>query len=97
MEKFPLLGLAYESIKAGGSATCVLNAADEIAVEAFLGGRISFPAISTVVEETLSRTAVRELFTIDEVLEADGDARRVAEDVIKEVVQTEKKGSAVPA
>jgi len=98
MEKFPLLGLAYESIKVGGSATCVLNAADEIAVEAFLGGRISFPEISAVVEETLSRMAIRELFTIDEVLEVDREARRVAADVIEEEEQREnKKGSAVPA
>jgi 1-deoxy-D-xylulose-5-phosphate reductoisomerase len=98
MEKFPLLGLAYESIKVGGSATCVLNAADEIAVEAFLGGRILFPEISAVVEETLSRMAIRELFTIDEVLEVDREARRVAADVIEEEEQREKKkGSAVPA
>ena len=98
MEKFPLLALAYESIKAGGSATCVLNAADEIAVEAFLGGRILFPEISAVVNETLSRMPTRELFTIDEVLEVDREARRVAGDVIKEVAQREnKKGSAVPA
>jgi 1-deoxy-D-xylulose-5-phosphate reductoisomerase len=98
MQKFPLLGLAYKSIKVGGAATCVLNAADEIAVEAFLGGRISFPEISAVVEETLSRMPTRELSTIDEVLAVDEEARRVAADVIKETAQTEKrKGSAVPA
>ena len=96
MQKFPLLALAYESIKAGAAATCVLNAADEIAVEAFLGGRISFPEISAVVEETLSRMPTHELFTIDEVLEVDREARRLAGDVIDRVAQITKKGSAVP-
>ncbi len=97
-EKFPLLGLAYECIKAGGAASCVLNAADEIAVEAFLGGRISFLEISDVVEETLSRMPARQLFTIGEVLEVDRGARRLAGDVINKMARADKKkGSAVPA
>ena len=80
--KFPLLGLAYEAQSNGGSATCVLNAADEIAVEAFLQGRINFPAIARVVEETLQRMPDREPAGVDEVLAIDGEARRVALDVI---------------
>jgi 1-deoxy-D-xylulose-5-phosphate reductoisomerase len=80
--KFPLLGLAYEAQSNGGSATCVLNAADEIAVEAFLQGRISFPAIARVVEETLQRMPDREPAGVDEVLAIDGEARRVALNVI---------------
>ena len=80
--KFPLLGLAYEAQSNGGSATCVLNAADEIAVEAFLQGRISFPAIARVVEETLQRMPDREPADIEEILGIDGEARRVALDVI---------------
>ena len=59
-EKFPLLKLAYQCQEAGGSATCTLNAADEIAVEAFLQGEIGFPAIAEVVEETLSRMPDRQ-------------------------------------
>ncbi len=55
LTKFPLLKLAYEALAAGGSSTATLNAADEIAVEAFLGGRISFPAIAATVAETLDR------------------------------------------
>ncbi|HWB95822.1 MAG TPA: 1-deoxy-D-xylulose-5-phosphate reductoisomerase, partial [Bryobacteraceae bacterium] len=55
LQKFPLLRLAYECLNTGGSSTCTLNAADEIAVEAFLAGRIGFPAIAAVVEDTLSR------------------------------------------
>jgi 1-deoxy-D-xylulose-5-phosphate reductoisomerase len=80
--KFPLLGLAYEAQSNGGSATCVLNAADEIAVEAFLQGRISFPAIARVVEETLQRMPDREPSTVEEILGIDHEARRVALDVI---------------
>ena len=80
--KFPLLGLAYEAQRNGGSATCVLNAADEIAVEAFLQGRINFPAIARVVEETLQRMPDREPAGVDEVLAIDGEARRVALNVI---------------
>jgi 1-deoxy-D-xylulose-5-phosphate reductoisomerase len=80
--KFPLLGLAYQAQRNGGSATSVLNAADEIAVESFLRGGISFPAISRVVEETLQRMPETEPSTIDEILKIDGEARRVAADVI---------------
>jgi 1-deoxy-D-xylulose-5-phosphate reductoisomerase len=76
--KFPLLKLAYQAQEAGGSATCVLNAADEIAVEAFLAGRISFPAIAATVAETLERMAASEPKTVAEVLEIDRQARRVA-------------------
>src|SRR3984885_5119290 len=53
LKKFPALRLAREAFRAGGSAACTLNAADELAVEAFLGGQISFPSIGAVVEETL--------------------------------------------
>jgi 1-deoxy-D-xylulose-5-phosphate reductoisomerase len=80
--KFPLLGLAYEAQSNGGCATCVLNAADEVAVEAFLQGRINFPAIARVVEETLQRMPDREPAGIAEVLAIDSEARRVALDVI---------------
>jgi 1-deoxy-D-xylulose-5-phosphate reductoisomerase len=81
--KFPLLGLAYEAQTNGGSATCILNAADEVAVEAFLQCRISFPAIARVVEETLQRLPDREPSSIDEILTIDQAARRVALDVIE--------------
>ena len=63
-KKFPALRLAYEALRAGGSATCTLNAADEMAVEAFFEGRISFPSISAVVEETLDRVPVRQAASV---------------------------------
>jgi 1-deoxy-D-xylulose-5-phosphate reductoisomerase len=80
-EKFPLLRLAYEAQRAGGSATCTLNAADEIAVDAFLKGRISFPALSAVVEETLARVPVRQPASVAEVLAIDEESRKVARQV----------------
>lgn len=81
-QKFPLLKLAYEAQQAGGSATCTLNAADEIAVEAFLAGNIPFPAIAATVAETLDRIPNREPRTIAEVLEIDRASREAARQVI---------------
>lgn len=83
LNKFPLLGLAYESLRRGGAASCILNAADEIAVAAFLRGELRFTAISRVVEETLNRMPWREPASIPEILETDEQARRKAQDVIQ--------------
>lgn len=82
-DKFPLLGLAYESLRRGGASSCILNAADEVAVAAFLKGTIRFPAIARVVEETLNRMPSSEPASIAAILEADGDARRKAQEVIE--------------
>lgn len=81
-DKFPLLGLAYQSLGTGGASSCILNAADEVAVAAFLKGTIRFPAIAHVVEETLNRMPFREPASVAEIMETDGDARRVANEVI---------------
>ena len=81
-EKFPLLKLAYRAQEAGGSATCTLNAADEVAVESFLEGKISFPAIAEVVEETLSRVPVRQPATIDDILEIDAESRSLCRSLV---------------
>ena len=77
-DRFPLLKLAYQCQEAGGSATCTLNAADEIAVEAFLHGEISFPGIAAVVEETLSRIPNRQPRTVADILEIDQESRCMA-------------------
>jgi 1-deoxy-D-xylulose-5-phosphate reductoisomerase len=82
LDKFPLLGLAYEAQRNGGISTCVLNAADEIAVEAFLAGKITFPGIARVVSETLERMPASEPASIREILEADRAAREVARDLV---------------
>jgi len=84
INKFPLLKLAYEAQKQGGSATCTLNAADEIAVQAFLEGRIPFPAIAETVEETLARQPLKEPATIEEVIAIDQASREVARQVLAE-------------
>jgi 1-deoxy-D-xylulose-5-phosphate reductoisomerase len=76
--KFPLLKLSYEAQEAGGAATAVLNAADEVAVEAFLAGEIPFPAIAATVAETLDRIPYREPHSIAELLAVDREARRAA-------------------
>lgn len=81
--KFPLLRLAYDAQRAGGAATCVLNAADEIAVEAFLAEKIGFTSIAGIVEETLSRMPSRQPDTIDDILQVDGDSRAIARDLVK--------------
>jgi 1-deoxy-D-xylulose-5-phosphate reductoisomerase len=91
--KFPLLKLSYEALEAGGSATAVLNAADEIAVEAFLADRIPFLGIGETVAETLAQMPLRNPCSVGEVLEIDRDARSVAASVIRarwgEIITTE--------
>jgi 1-deoxy-D-xylulose-5-phosphate reductoisomerase len=91
--RFPLLRLAYQSQTTGGSAGCTLNAADEIAVSAFLEGKIGFPAIAEIVEETLSRVPVRWPRSIREVLDIDFESRRLA----RELADAQARKGAVPA
>ncbi len=75
---FPCLRLGYEAGRAGGSAPAVLNAADEIAVQAFLTGRIGFSSIAVVVERTLNDVAHRAVESVESVLAVDREARGVA-------------------
>ena len=77
-EKFPLLALAYEALEAGGAAGCVLNAADEVAVQAFLDGRIPFTAIAEIAKDTLDQIPNREASSVAEILEIDLEARSAA-------------------
>ena len=81
-ERFPLLRLAYQCQETGGSACCTLNAADEVAVGAFLEGRIGFLAIPEIVAETLSRLPVRWPGTVDELLEIDRESRQLASELV---------------
>jgi 1-deoxy-D-xylulose-5-phosphate reductoisomerase len=82
-EKFPLLKLAYQAQETGGSATCTLNAADEVAVEAFLAGRIAYPGIAATIAETLAKVPVREPSSVGEVLEIDRESRAVARGIME--------------
>jgi 1-deoxy-D-xylulose-5-phosphate reductoisomerase len=79
---FPALDLAYEAGRRGGSAPAVLNAADEVAVEAFLQGRLGFTTITTVLERTLEEVPWRPLETVDDVLAVDEEARAFAAGLI---------------
>jgi 1-deoxy-D-xylulose-5-phosphate reductoisomerase len=83
-DKFPLLRLSYEAQRAGGSATCTLNAADEIAVECFLRGEIGFTGIAEVVEETLSRVAPSNPCTLSDCMSVDQESRRRAREIVDE-------------
>lgn len=97
LDKFPLLRLAYQAQETGGSATCTLNAADEVAVEAFLKEEISFPEIGAVVEETLSRVPVRQPRSVGEVLEIDAESRDRARRLVQKRASARGTGPLVKA
>jgi 1-deoxy-D-xylulose-5-phosphate reductoisomerase len=83
MGKFPCLRLAYEAAEAGGSRTIALNAADEVAVAAFLDGQIGFLGIPQVIQATLDETVVAHPESIEQVLSVDSDARQVARRLVE--------------
>ena len=82
LDAFPCLRLAREAAEAGGTATCVLNAANEVAVHAFLGGRLGFMGIPTVIERTLERLPAERVHSFQSLYAADADARRVAGELV---------------
>jgi 1-deoxy-D-xylulose-5-phosphate reductoisomerase len=85
MGKFPCLGLAYEAAEAGGAKTVALNAADEVAVAAFLDGCIRFTEIPAIIKMVLAETKVGELESISKVLAADAEARRIAHEKVEQL------------
>ncbi len=82
-ERFPCLGLSYKALEMGGTATAVLNAADEVAVEMFLKGRLPFAEIYRVLSEVLSAHSPGPVRSVEDVLEADSWARQKALGLIK--------------
>ena len=88
MEKFPCLRLAYEAAKAGGGKTVALNAADEVAVSAFLDGSIRFQEIPVIIDEVVSETPVGKLESIQEVLRVDQQARASARERVARLSRT---------
>jgi len=86
VERFPCLRLAYEAIEAGGTAPAILNAANEVAVQAFLERRIGFTDIPKIIESTLTAEAMSDVAGLDELLEVDERARRQAEQKISTLV-----------
>ena len=79
LDRFPCLGLAFEALRAGGTAPALLNAANEVAVAAFLQGRLGFWDIQACNRDTLARIPATPLGSLAQVLDADGAARRHAE------------------
>ncbi len=82
MERFPCLRLAYEAIEEGGTAPCVLNAANEIVNLAFRQGKISYPSIARIIEETMHSLPVIQNPTLEQLIESDAKARQIASDLI---------------
>jgi 1-deoxy-D-xylulose-5-phosphate reductoisomerase len=80
---FRCLALAYEAGRAGGSAPAWLSAANEVAVEAFLAGRLRWPQIAEVAEAVLHAHDGAVPTTVDDIIEADAAARRVAQQIME--------------
>lgn len=81
--RFPCLRLTYAALEAGGTASAILNAANEIAVDAFLNRKLQFTAIASVVEKTLAEIQSGDVGSLDQVLEADQEARTFAKRLIQ--------------
>jgi 1-deoxy-D-xylulose-5-phosphate reductoisomerase len=86
-DRFPATRLARAAAHAGGAAPAVLNAANEVAVAAFLNGAIQFLAISEIVERTIERFSPPAPTTLDDVLMIDQEARKIADMQMEKVVQ----------
>ena len=78
-EKFKCLALAFKALEMGGTATTVLNAANEVAVEKFLSKEISFAAIPTLIEEALAQHTPTHGATFNEIVRIDAETRRSVE------------------
>ncbi|MFA6922563.1 MAG: 1-deoxy-D-xylulose-5-phosphate reductoisomerase [Gallionella sp.] len=87
LTRFPCLALAFLALRAAGTAPAVLNAANEVAVAAFLDGRISFLSIPRVIEAVLDELPVNSVSALEDVIAADDDARRAAEQQINLLIK----------
>jgi 1-deoxy-D-xylulose-5-phosphate reductoisomerase len=81
-DRFPCLNLGYESLRIGGTMPAVMNAANEIAVDAFLNGGIRFLGIADVIRSTMDAHTHRDIASLDDALEADRWAREKAESLV---------------
>jgi 1-deoxy-D-xylulose-5-phosphate reductoisomerase len=84
LERFPCLGLAFQALEAGGDMPAVLNAANEVAVAAFLQGVISFPDIALIISRVMTDHTVQPLSSLEQVLAVDRDARQKANIIISQ-------------
>jgi len=86
INRFPCLRLCYKAIKMGGTATIVLNAANEVAVAAFLEGKIGFTDIAVLIEQTLNQAAIsNDVSSLERILEADIMARSITNECIRSI------------
>lgn len=81
--KFPCLKLAYEALSCGGNATCILNGANEVAVKAFLEGRIRFTSIPSLIEETLAAGTFIKKPALEDIFSTDFEAKRIAAEKLR--------------
>jgi 1-deoxy-D-xylulose-5-phosphate reductoisomerase len=88
LDRFPCLGLAYRALRSGQTLPVVLNAANEVAVEAFLASRLGFTAIPSVIERTMNAHAPASVSTLQAVRQADAWARSHARDMVNELELT---------
>jgi 1-deoxy-D-xylulose-5-phosphate reductoisomerase len=96
MSKFPCLRLAYEAAEVGGSKTIALNAADEVAVAAFLEERIGFDEIPQIIGDVMTATPAGRLESIHTVLALDTEARQLAEDMVRQRSRSASPVRAIP-
>jgi 1-deoxy-D-xylulose-5-phosphate reductoisomerase len=82
LERFPCLGLAYGALEKGGNATCIMNGANEVAVAAFLEGRIHFTRIPEIIATTMARCTFVAQPDLDAIYSTDFEAKRIASDLI---------------
>ena len=85
LERFPCLGLAYGALEKGGNATCIMNGANEVAVAAFLEGRLRFMQIPEIIATTLARCSFVAQPDLDAIYRTDIEAKRIASDLIKDI------------
>ncbi len=83
--RFPNLALAYQALHLGGNMPCIINAANEVVVAAFLRDEISFPSMSDVIEKTMSRVSFLPKPSYEDYVDTDREARRVAKELINEM------------
>jgi 1-deoxy-D-xylulose-5-phosphate reductoisomerase len=96
MSKFPCLGLAYEAAEAGGAKTIALNAADEVAVAAFLAEQIGFEDIPRIIADVMAATPAGQLESIKKVLQLDGEARCWAGEMVNQRSRSDLPVRAIP-
>lgn len=87
LERFPCLRLGYEAGRAAGTMPAVMNAANEVAVNAFLEEKIPFQSIARLIEEVMSRHVPSDVSSLEAVLEADSQARRQAEEILNKGIR----------